>query len=199
MSKAGDENSVAMLGRMDAQVNKLTLLINDLLDATKIDGGKLQFHEESFSFNELTDEIIEEVQRTTERHQIVHENKTNCILFGDKERVGQVLTNFLTNAIKYSPGADKIIVRTTCHDDNLICCVQDFGIGIPKDKLEKVFERFFRLSGDKLHTFPGTGLGLYISAEIIKRQGGRIWAESEPGKGSSFYFSLPMRSGSITK
>jgi PAS domain S-box-containing protein len=192
LQQAGDTKLVNMLSRMDAQVNKLTHLINDLLDATKIEGGKLQFQEEVFSFPDVLEEIVEEVQRTTDRHKIIIENNPPCELRGDRERLGQVLTNFLSNAIKYSPDANKIIVRAEVERETLTCSVQDFGIGIPEDKLSKVFERFYRLTEDKLHTFPGVGLGLFISSEIIKRQGGKIWVQSKAGEGSTFYFSLPI-------
>jgi signal transduction histidine kinase len=192
LEKANDQHMVKMLSRMDAQINKLTHLINDLLDATKIEGGELQFHQELFSFPELLEEIIEEVQRTSEKHKIKQQDVIALHVNGDRERIGQVLTNFLTNAIKYSPDANEIIVRMSIRDNQLVCSVQDFGIGIPANKIDKVFERFFRLADDKLHSFPGIGLGLFISSEIIKRQGGRIWAESSPGIGSTFSFSLPL-------
>jgi len=192
MQKSGDMHAVAMLMKMDSQINKLTLLINDLLDATKIEGGKLQFQESVFTFSDLVDDIIEELQRTTAKHTIKKELRADLKVLGDRERIGQVLTNFLSNAIKYSPDANEIIVKAFPENDRLTCSVQDFGIGIAKDKISKVFERFFRLSDNKVHTFPGIGLGLYISSEIIKRQGGKIWAESEEGKGSTFYFSLPL-------
>ena len=103
-------------------------------------------------------------------------------VFGDKERIGQVITNLITNAIKYSPDSDKIEIRATIKEHEISLCVQDFGIGISKENLGKVFEQFYRVSGDMQHTFPGLGLGLYISSEIITREGGRIWVTSEEGK-----------------
>jgi two-component system, OmpR family, phosphate regulon sensor histidine kinase PhoR len=103
LEQAGDKKTVHMLTRMDAQVDKLTHLINDLLDATKIEGGKLQFQEEVFSFPELLEEIVEEVQRTTDKHNIIIQDNRQCTVKGDKERVGQVITNFLSNAIHHSP------------------------------------------------------------------------------------------------
>jgi hypothetical protein len=115
------------------------------------------------------------------------------VVYGDRERIGQVISNLITNAIKYSPQADKIIISTSLKDDEVELRVQDFGIGISKDKLAKVFEQFYRVSGDMQHTFPGLGLGLYISSEIIKREGGRIWVTSEVGKGSTFCFAIPLR------
>ena len=114
-------------------------------------------------------------------------------LYGDRERTGQVITNLISNAIKYSPHSSDIIVSTAKAKGYITLCVQDFGVGIPADKQNKVFEQFFRVSGDKQHTFPGLGLGLYISSEIVKRQGGKIWVESTEGKGSKFCFKLPLK------
>lgn len=184
---------------MDAQVNKLTNLIGDLLDVTKIQSGRMQFHEAYFDLNELIEEVVEEIQRTSEKHKIIKNLVKVENFCGDRERIGQVLTNLITNAIKYSPHADKVIVSTGVKKGNVTLCVEDFGVGIPKDKLERVFEQFFRVSGPKQDTFPGLGLGLYISSEIIKREGGKIWVESEEGKGSTFSFSLPINSNKRKK
>jgi PAS domain S-box-containing protein len=194
LAKAGDENSVVLLGKMDAQINKLTNLIQDLLDISKIEGGRLQFHEEYFAFDELVDEIVEEIQRTTERHKLTREGTTGKTIYGDRDRIGQVITNFLTNAIKYSPHEDIIIIKTTADKIDVQIGVQDFGVGIPKENLPHIFQRFYRVKGKTHDTVPGMGLGLYISSEIIKRQGGRIWVESVKGKGSRFCFSLPIKS-----
>ena len=191
--RKGDEKEAAMINKMDAQINRLTSLIGDLLDATKINSGKLQFNDRAFDFNDLVKECIEELQRTTDQHTLIENLQPNGIVFADKERVGQVITNLITNAIKYSPNADQIIIHTQLHENEVILCVEDFGIGIAEDKLNKVFEQFYRVSGDMQHTFPGLGLGLYISAEIMKREHGRIWVESTEGKGSNFCFALPVR------
>ncbi len=113
-------------------------------------------------------------------------------VYGDHDRLGQVLNNFITNAIKYSPQSDKIIVKTVVDKNNLTLRVQDFGLGLSKDDQAKVFERFYRVSGADQNTYPGLGLGLYISSEIIKRHNGRVWVESKKTQGSTFCFSLPM-------
>lgn len=182
-----------LLSKMDAQLDKLSNLISDLLDVTKAQAGKLQFHKSYFDINELVEEIAEEVQRTTSKHKIVVETDTTKSLLGDRERIGQVMTNFLTNAIKYSPRANKIIIKTKLSDHKITMSVQDFGVGIPKKSLKKVFDRFFRVNGLKQETYPGLGLGLYISSEIVKRHSGKIWVESELGKGSTFSFDLPIK------
>jgi PAS domain S-box-containing protein len=189
-TRVGDEKSAALLGKMDAQINKLTSLIRDLLDVTKIEGGQLQFNEGFFSFDELVDDVIEEIQHSANKYTIEKQGATNKTIYGDKDRIEQVIINFLTNAIKYSPHAGKIIVKSFSEKGHVTLCVQDFGVGIPKENLQQVFERFYRVSGNE--TIPGIGLGLYISAEIIRRQGGTIWVESELGKGSTFCFSLPV-------
>ncbi len=191
--KAGDARSAELLEKMNGQLNRLTSLISDLLDVTKIQSGKLLFHKNFFDYNQLIKEVIEEVQRTTTKHTIIQELASTSMLHGDRDRIGQVLINLITNAIKYSPQADTIIVRTTNTEQAVITSVQDFGVGIPKEQQEKVFDRFFRVGGEKQETYPGLGLGLYISAEIVERHHGSFWVESEEGKGTTFSFSLPLK------
>ncbi len=191
--KDGDTRAVDFLEKMDAQIDKLTTLISDLLDVSRIEGGKLQFRPERFYYNKLVDEIVEEVQRTTEHKIVIKKTKIHIYIYGDRERIGQVLTNLLTNALKYSPLEREIIVKIKMDKIQVITSVQDFGIGIIRDKQEHLFERFYRVS-DPVHiTMPGLGLGLYISSEILKRQNGKIWVESVEGKGSTFFFSLPIK------
>lgn len=112
-------------------------------------------------------------------------------MWGDKDRIGQVLTNLLTNAVKYSPMSDTIIVRLTAAQDAVVVSVQDFGIGIEKEHLNHIFERFHRVSDPEEKTYPGLGIGLYIAREIIQRHNGTLTVESEKGQGSQFAFSLP--------
>ncbi|HEY4327700.1 MAG TPA: PAS domain S-box protein [Mucilaginibacter sp.] len=193
LKKNGETKEAEMIKRMDGQVNRLTSLIGDLLDVTKINSGRLQFNDREFDFNSFVRELIEDLQRTSEKHRLVENLAQTGVVFSDKERIGQVITNLITNAVKYSPNSDKIIIRTSVKDNEVNLSVQDFGIGISKDKLDKVFEQFYRVSGNMQHTFPGLGLGLYISSEIIKREGGRIWVTSIEGEGSTFCFSLPLK------
>ncbi|WP_428330900.1 PAS domain-containing sensor histidine kinase [Mucilaginibacter sp.] len=191
--RTGDVKNAALVAKMDKQVNRLNNLIGDLLDVTKINTGRLQFNYEKFDFNQMVEEVTEEVQRTTSKHIIKKQLKFTSELMGDKDRITQVVTNLLTNAIKYSPDANEIIIYTEDHGHEVQLCVQDFGIGISADKKDKVFEQFYRVSGTKEYTFPGLGLGLYISAEIVKRLNGKIWVTSVEGKGSTFCFALPIK------
>ena len=186
----GNTIAETFLLKMDKQINKLTSLINDLLDSSKVTGGQLKFNEEFFDFNELVLEILDEMQITSKRHRISTFLDSTKMIFGDRNRIGQVITNMLSNAIKYSPKANSIRITSKNQDENLKFCVQDFGIGIPKENQKYVFDQFFRVSGVIHDTFAGLGLGLFISSEIIKRHKGMMTVESEEGKGSRFCFTL---------
>jgi signal transduction histidine kinase len=190
--REGRSKEADLLGKLDLQIDKLTSLIGDLLDVTKIEAGKMLFTESMFDFDALVSEITEEMQRTTERHTLSIQGKTGKMIFGDRDRIGQVLINLISNAIKYSPQAKKINITVSLESGKVKVCVQDFGIGIRREKQDKVFDRFFRVSGPGKETYPGLGLGLYISSQIIKRSGGKIWVESVEGKGSMFCFVLPL-------
>jgi len=192
-SNAGDHQNAALLAKMDAQIDKLTRLIADLIDVTRMEAGKLELHETDFDLCLLLDEILEEMQRTTTRHTFLKEGGLEKTVRADRDRIGQVLTNLLSNAIKYSPYADTIIVRTSTDGEQAIVQIQDFGVGIPCEKQQQIFQRFYRVGEKHLDTISGLGLGLYISAEMIRRHGGDIWFESEPGHGSTFSFRIPLQ------
>lgn len=198
LAKEGNVSAVAHLAKIDTRINKLTTLIGDLLDVTKIDSGKLQFHETIFAFDEVVKEAIEEVQGTTEQHRIQLQGTTDQCVCGDKDRIGQVIINLLSNAVKYSPHADTIQVSATTDGDTVTLHVRDFGLGISDEHLPHVFEQFYRASEDRHETVPGLGLGLYIASEIVQRHGGTIWAESVQGQGTTFSFSLPVVVASTT-
>jgi signal transduction histidine kinase len=195
--KTEDMHSAALVTKMEAQLNKLIGLISELVDATRIEGGKLQFNPLYFDFNELVLEIVEQMQFTTEKHQIVVSLAETKMIWADKERVGQVISNFISNAVKYSPPSTEIQVTTWLDPVNITLRVQDCGIGVPAEDQTRIFERFYRVSGEGRETYPGLGLGLYISSEIIRRHQGRIWVDSQTGKGSQFAFSLPLKPDSL--
>lgn len=191
--RKNDQQSVKMLTKMDAQLNKLTDIISDFLDVARIESGKLQITEEWFSLNELIEEVKESMQLTSKSHTLFLNCDIKCRVLANKDRIEQVLINLISNAIKYSPQADRIDI--TCHTDeeNIVVSVRDYGIGIPREKYFKIFERFYRVSDSNKPSLPGLGLGLYISSEIIKLFEGKIWIEPAEEKGSIFFFSLPRK------
>lgn len=191
-----DADAVMALLRMDKQINKLTGLINDLLDVTRIQSGKIQFNNELFDITTLTEEIAENLQLTTEKHTLKKDLEEKTILFGDRERIGQVLTNLITNAIKYSPAGGDVLISLRKEKDGILLSVKDSGLGIPKDMHTKVFEQFYRVNHK--HTIGGMGIGLYISAEIVQRSGGKIWVESTEGAGATFFVYLPGQTPGIS-
>lgn len=192
----GDQESATLLSKMNSQLDKLATLVSDLLDVTKIDGGRIQFNEELFSIDDLTEETVEEIQRTTDKHTIQITNSTKTHVWGDRYRISQVIVNLLTNAVKYSPEEGEILVHVANQNDKAVISITDSGIGIPKTDRKKIFTRFFRVAS-AANRFSGLGIGLYISYEIIRRHGGTMWVESEEGKGSTFFFTLPLKKKKI--
>jgi two-component system, OmpR family, phosphate regulon sensor histidine kinase PhoR len=180
---------VGHLRRMEEEINRLTNVIAEMLDLSKIQAGKLELETEPFQIDPWVEQIIESVQHTT-THHICIEGKANREIIADRYRLGQMLLNLLTNAIKYSPQADRIDVTVTSEQDRIVISVHDYGVGIAQDEQDKIFERFYRVSTTK--AYPGLGLGLSICAEIIKKHNGMIWVESTEGKGSTFSFSVPL-------
>ncbi len=187
----GDERAMKTLLSIKKQTDNLQELVNDLLDVSRIQTGKLRFAKEDFRLDELVQETVDVLQETS-AHEIVVTKKSQVMVIADRFRIYQVLTNLITNAIKYSPPEKKIKIRVEKRDTQAIVSVHDFGIGIAKDQQKKVFERLYQVAEPREKTFPGLGMGLYISKEIIKRHRGQIWVEGEKDKGSIFYFTLPL-------
>lgn len=187
-----DMQHKTMLERMDIQINKLTVLINDLLDISKIENGQLVLNKESFVLNDLVLEIISEMQPVSINQEIIFTNNDAVSVCADRERIHQVISNFISNATKYASGSKKIIVSLEKKGHKVTCLVQDFGKGISNEEFDKIFDRFYRVSGPNLNTFPGLGLGLFICKEVIEKHGGKIGLKSESGKGTTFFFELPF-------
>ena len=190
--KRGEEEPLNFLARMDGQLNKLTKLINDLLDLSKLQTGKLTVQEEAFDLADVVGDIVDTLQATSQSHQLVLEETTPVEVFGDKDRIEQVLINLLTNAMKYSPQANRVIIRVSTEHEQAIVSVQDFGIGIAEAHQQKIFERFYQVTDPMEKTFPGLGIGLFISNEIIKQHHGQMWVVSSKGEGATFTFTLPL-------
>ncbi|WP_026899242.1 PAS domain-containing sensor histidine kinase [Daejeonella oryzae] len=194
LAREGNTEAVSFLSRINNQVNKLTSLISDLLDATKVTGGRLQYDLEIFDFNNLVMEVADEMKQTSLSHSIICNLDSTQNILGDRIRIGQVMINLISNALKYSPKANRIVLSTKLNHDEISFSVQDFGIGISAENQKQVFDQFFRVSGEVVSQYAGMGLGLYISCEIVKRHQGRLDVQSEEGEGSIFTFTLPLTS-----
>lgn len=192
LKPAENKSLLPMVEKMQKQLNKLSSLVSDLLDVTKIEAGQIQFNFQTFTLSDLIAETIDEVQSVSPHHQIQFQNSVSATVKGDRERIGQVLTNLLINAVKYSPAANQVEVQLLKNHESITVGVKDFGIGIEPSDRDNIFTRFYRTKNNHSKSIPGIGLGLYISSEIIKRHQGKIWVDSHPGQGSIFYFSLPV-------
>lgn len=196
MENKQPESKVATyIHRAHDQVSKLDGLINDLLDVSKIENGKLKINKKPFDMEKLIAGVVETIQYTSAQPALRIERQGPLItgeIYGDAFRIEQILINFFTNAIKYSPGAEKIVLHTAQENDHIYIGVQDFGIGIPDHKKKNVFTKFYRVEESSVQ-FQGLGIGLYICAEIIKQHQGTYGVESTLGEGTTFYFTLPTR------
>ena len=172
-------------------IKRLEKLIEDLLDVTKINSGQIDLNIAAFHFSDALTNSIVNVQLTAHQHEILLENSADLLYIGDQFRIEQVLINLLNNAIKYSPNASKVLVKAKVESGHIVVCVQDFGIGIASEDIDQLFQRFYRVSKTAMN-YQGVGLGLYIASEIVKKHKGTFVIESEPGKGSTFRFSLPI-------
>jgi PAS domain S-box-containing protein len=189
--KQGDEQAVHILSRMDRQLTILTTLINDLLDVTRLQTGKLSQRAAVFNLADLVQETVQDIQAITLTHRLVFAGAENVQVNGDRDRLGQVLINLLTNAIKYSPQAEKVVVHLVTDERLATVRVEDFGIGIAAVHHEKVFEQYYQVT-EQVNNTTGLGIGLYISNEIITQHQGRMWVESTEGAGTTVTFCLPL-------
>jgi two-component system CheB/CheR fusion protein len=173
------------------QVDKLVELIKDLLEVTKIQAGKLALRKTHFIIGDLVNECCEDLGVQAEKHRLIVKGDTQIEIYADKNRLEQVLVNLISNAVKYSPEGKKVVIEVTKVEGSVKIAITDFGIGIPKDKQEFLFDRFYRVD-DSSQRYSGLGLGLYISAEIVNRHNGQIHIDSEADKGSTFWFTIPQ-------
>lgn len=191
--RQGMQEEVPILTRMDAQIKRLTRLVDELLDASKVQAGQLDYEEEPVDLAALLQETVEILQPHYPTHTLIIRETTHAMVMGDKDRLGQVLTNLISNAIKYSPQANQADLALTASDKTAALRIRDEGVGIPKNHQQHIFDRFYRGRDAHSKAFPGLGMGLYIAHEIVKRHGGEITVESEEGKGSTFIVSLPLK------
>lgn len=177
--------------------DRLIRIVNDLLDLSKLEAGKVQLNLVEVSPREVVEECITELESFAESRKItilneVPENLPTVL--ADRDRLKQTIINLLSNAIKFSPEGKKVIVGAEMFDSKAVkFWVKDFGIGIPEDELDRIFEKFAQVKKKAVSPTEGTGLGLSITKQIVELHGGRIWVESEVGKGTTFYFTIPLK------
>lgn len=191
LQDADDPRYIEQVGKINSQIKHLSKLTSKLLDVSRIQRGKLTLEKEFFSLDELIEETQEALNHVSQ-HDIEVQGKTETKICVDRNRIGQVLTNLIGNAIKYSPHAGRVIVRYGQKNSEVKVSIVDFGIGISEEDQQRIFERFFKGGEGDKDTYPGFGIGLYISSQIIERHGGEIWMEDNPEGGLIFSFSLPV-------
>jgi two-component system sensor histidine kinase VicK len=187
--KATDAFNLVALDKSAKQVKRMTTLINGFLDVSRLESGNIYIDKQIFDMAELMGEIKLEITDTVFSHNIVFAPVKRTIVFADRDKIGQVINNYISNAIKYSPSKSTINVACVTVSGLVHVSVKDQGFGIAPEDLDKLFERFYRVKNT--HTTPGFGIGLYLCEEIIQRHQGKNWVESQVGKGSTFHFTLP--------
>ncbi|OLE41641.1 MAG: hypothetical protein AUI36_24510 [Cyanobacteria bacterium 13_1_40CM_2_61_4] len=183
------------LNRVKYNVERLTRMINDLLDLSRIEAGKVELHLSAVCMRDLVNDVVEGFQRAAQEKGLTlrsHQPDELPAIRGDRDKLHQVLTNLIQNAIKFTPKGGEIRVEANAHDGGFVLVsVSDTGCGIPPHELDRVFDRFYRVESVSAEEC-GSGLGLPIAKSLVELHGGRIWAESTPGQGSRFYFTVPI-------
>src|SRR5690554_6787582 len=192
INKENNEDLKTYISKASYQINKLGDLVSDLLDISNMESGKMKFNIRSFSFQDMLNNAIENIQHVFPDYTILRKGSADLIYHGDEMRLEQVVVNYLTNAIKYSPDKPEIIVESIIEKDTMEIRVTDSGIGISKELQDQLFEKFFRVE-ETSNRFQGLGIGLYICREIILRHDGTCGVTSQLGEGSTFFFKLPIK------
>lgn len=180
----------SLIERANKSLDKVNILIKDLLNVTQFNNGQLHLNKSQFILSELLDDCCSHV-RAEAGYILNTVGDLELQVFADAQRIAQVIVNFVNNAVKYAPESKEILITIEKVNGMAKVSVADKGSGIPEDKIPHIFDRYFRVD-EKGSQYSGLGLGLYISAEIIRKHSGQIDAESELGKGSTFWFTLPL-------
>lgn len=169
----------------------MTTMINGFLNVSRLESAKLHIDLQVFDMANLIKEMEEEVMVTITTHRFLFAPITNILVDADRDKIGQVINNFISNAVKYAPSGSLITVSCISVDGGVQVSVRDEGMGIEAHNLDKLFDRYYRVEGRHTGTISGFGIGLYLCNEILQRHNGKIWVESVLGQGSIFHFSLP--------
>jgi signal transduction histidine kinase len=178
--------------KANMQVKRMAGMINGFLNISRLEAGKILIEKQPFYFDQLLDEILDETKLIVSTHTINLIGSGPVKITADRDKIGSVVSNLISNAVKYSPRGKLIEIDYKINGSMIVVSVKDEGMGIKPKDIDKIFERYYRVETKHTQHISGFGIGLYLSAEIIKRHEGKIWAESESGKGSTFYFELPL-------
>jgi PAS domain S-box-containing protein len=187
-----DPKSAAIIEKLNKQVNRLSNLVNDLLDVTRITAGEIELQWAKFNIDELIAEVVEDMRPLAPQHTFRTDLNTLTEINADAGRLSQVLINLISNAVKYSEENSEVVIRSNDVGGSVMISIRDDGSGIGAEFHERIFQRFYKTSKIDISATSGLGLGLYISKDIVERHGGKIWLESEEGKGATFYVTLPF-------
>jgi signal transduction histidine kinase len=183
------------LATIKRQAAQLSEMVNNLLDLSKFDEGRLEFEREPVAMIDLINQTILKLQGYAHERKVRLQSNLPGLLpmiIGDKFRLEQVLTNLIGNAIKFSDTEGQVVVIASSGSGEILIEVEDDGIGIPQEDLDQIFSRYYQAEHKSERSAMGSGLGLHIAQKIVEGHGGRIWAESTTGQGSTFRFTLPI-------
>ncbi|GEJ56310.1 sensor histidine kinase [Anaeromyxobacter diazotrophicus] len=185
----GDANALEVIAR---QIDRMTRMVQQLLDVSRFRVGAAELSRERFDLPRLVAEVAITVRTEVEGRRILVAPAPPTHVLADRDRIGQVVASLLENAVRFSPQGGDVEAEIKRLDAEAVVSVRDHGLGIPRERQARVFERFYRAHAGTDHDYGGLGIGLDASREIVARHGGRIWFESSPGQGSTFSFSLPL-------
>ncbi|MBE9583264.1 response regulator [Mucilaginibacter sp. JRF] len=191
-ARRNDDNfAKEKLDKVNAQIGKMTNLITGFLHVSRFEAGKIHLNKTNFDLSALVEETVEEIRSSFTSHQIILSGINTITVNADRDKISSVIFNLISNAIKYSPNGNDVNIDINNNGKEAIIGVRDNGMGIKPEDQQKLFDRYYRVENSQMRNIGGFGIGLYLSAEIIKRHNGSIWVESEFGKGAEFLFTLP--------
>lgn len=189
------EKTQEFLRLIDEETDNLQIMINDILDSSLIDIGQISLEYQPVQLNRIAKEIATDMQRRTEQHRFIVDFPDHFpVIDADSRRIKQIIRNIIDNSIKYSPDGGMIVIRGEVRKNDVVISIADQGVGISPEDLIPLFDKYFRVKAPTGFYVPGTGLGLPVARELVEEHGGRIWAESKVGEGTTLYFSLPLKS-----
>jgi signal transduction histidine kinase len=191
-TQSEDHFTAGALGKAATQIKKMSVMINGFLNVSRLESGKILLQKQPFILDELVKEMVEDAVLVSSSHIITMLPSQPFLVNADRDKIGNVISNLLSNAIKYSPKGKLITVKCEIVKGNVQVSIQDEGMGIKPQHLEKLFNRFYRIDSKHTQNISGFGIGLYLCAEIVQSHKGKIWVDSKIGVGSSFQFSLPL-------